>query len=355
MKNFIRIIVWTLVALTIQQSIFLYIENVYLDTDVQIKAEKVEEKEDLKSDNANCINLKDGIDKVSVSSDGRFVAYLDNDKLKILDSNNNVENEFKSEDEGQVVFFKWLTNENNMIVIQKIQNNGQSYYQPVSYNAKKCEARQLADYNLNELKIPIEDENDKIENVVFSTASSTLYIKIKKDNGLSDLYYTNIMNQLSRVRHNKEIGNIVVPTTSTNPVMEMGNSITILNSSDNISIPNVEITKILGTDINDNVYFGSEVDGKITKIYYTTLDDKNLKWNSVNLQKSVNEEDIMVDYSGKVYVNDSETNTITEIMGNSSIKYEGVVIQPYSKGVITKVGNKLIKNEVEDKRILINK
>lgn len=75
----------------------------------------------------------------------------------------------------------------------------------------------------------------------------------------------------------------------------------------------------------------------------------------MNLQKPVSEEDIMIDYSGKVYVNDSSNSTVTEIMGNSSIKYEGAVIQPYSKGVITKVGSKLIKNEVEDKRILINK
>lgn len=44
--------------------------------------------------------MKDGIDKVFVLLDGRFVVYLDNDKFKILDSNSNIENEFKSEDEG---------------------------------------------------------------------------------------------------------------------------------------------------------------------------------------------------------------------------------------------------------------
>lgn len=64
--------------------------------------------------------------------------------------------------------------------------------------------------------------------------------------------------------------------------MEMGNFIIILNSLDNISIFNVEVIKILGMDINDNVYFGFEVDGKIIKIYYIMLGDKNFKWNLVN-------------------------------------------------------------------------
>ena len=171
MKNLVRILVWTLVALVIQQSIFLYVENVYLAADVKIEAEKVEEKETPKEKNLNEIDIKDGIGDVSLSSDGRFVAYLEDNKLKVLDSNDNSEKEFQSENDGEVVFYKWLTNENSMIVIQKVQKNGEFYFEPVSFNAKKGEARQLADFNLNEVKINIENKNDKIDNVVFSTCN----------------------------------------------------------------------------------------------------------------------------------------------------------------------------------------
>ena len=65
MKNLVRILVWTLVALVMQQSIFLYIENVYLAADVKIEAEKVEEKETPKVKNLNEIDIKDGIGDVS--------------------------------------------------------------------------------------------------------------------------------------------------------------------------------------------------------------------------------------------------------------------------------------------------
>lgn len=353
MKNLIRIVVWTLIAIVIQQGIFLYVENIYLSSDVKIQAEKVEEKETPKDNKQNEINIKDGVSKASVSSDGRFVAYIENSKLKVLDSNDNSEKEFQCEDGGDVVFYKWLTNENNIIVIQKVQKKGGAYFEPVSFDAKKGETRQLADFNLNELKIDTRNTSDKVGNVVFSTATHSLYIKINKANGKSDLYYANVMNQLEKVRSNKEIGNIIVPTTSTNAVMEMGNGATILNSPNNIEIPNAKVIKILGSDINDNVYFGEEVSGNITKIYYSALNEGKIKWNMLILSKPVSKEDIIVDYSGKVYINDKSAESVLELISKKTIKYEGDLLQSYSKGIISISGNKLTKYEIGENRISI--
>jgi len=353
MKNLARILVWTLVALVIQQSIFLYVEKIYLASDVKIEAEKVEEKEPPKQKNPNEIDIKDGIENVSISSDGRFVAYMEDSKLKVLDSTDNSEKEFQCDNDSEVVYYKWLTNENNMIVMQKVQKNREFYFEPVSFNAKKGEARQLTDVNLNEVRINIENKNDKIDNVVFSNSTHSLYIKVQKQTGKSDLYYANVMNQLAEVRSNKDIGNIVVPTTNANAVMEMGSSATILNSSGNIEIPNVEVTKILGTDINDNVYFGEEINDKITKIYYTVLSDKKLKWSTLTLTKPVDKTDIIVDYSGKVYINDKLGKSVLELTSKKTIKYEGQLVQAYSKGFISRDNNKLIKNEIGENKISI--
>ena len=354
MKNLIRILVWTLVALIIQQSIFLYVEKIYLASDVKIEAKKVEEKEVPKEKKLNEIEIKDGLDQVSLSSDGRFVAYFEGNKLKVLDSNDNSEKEFQSEKDGEIVFYKWLINENSLIVIQKIREKGELYFEPVSFNAKKGETRQLTDINLNEVKINIKNKNDKVADVVFSNATHSLYIKVKKQSGKNDLYYANVMNQLAEVRSNKDIGNIVVPTTNANAVMEMGDSVTILNSPGNIEIPNVQIAKILGTDINDNVYFGEQVNDKITKIYYTIVSSEKLQWYTLTLQKPVDKEDIIVDYSGKVYVNDKAANSVLELTTKKTIKYEGQFMQSYTKGFISRENNKLIKNEIAENKISIN-
>ena len=348
MKNLLRIVIWTVVAVIIQQGVFLYLENVYLATDYEIKAEKVEDENE-KPEEKEEIVIKDGVENITLSHNGRFVAYMDNGSLKILDSQDDKENEFMPDNKGEVVFYKWLTEGNNMMVIQKAIKNGQLYYEPISYDARKGSTTNVVDFDYNELRIAVESEDEYVENMEFSTATGTFYIKIKKGNGKSDLYSWNIMNELECVRKNKYIGDIVVPTTNSNCVMEMGDSVTILGSSDNIEIPGVTKARVLGADINDYVYFGEESDGYITKICYSILSDEQLKWNVLTLSKAVEKNDITIDYSGKIYINDKESNQVTELTSGKTIKYEGEFVQVYSEGIISKVENKLIKNQLNPK------
>jgi len=346
MKKIKRRLMWFIIALILQQSIFLYVEKVYLSTDLNIKAEQVQDQENL-ADKKTEIDIKKGLNEVKLSSDGRFISYLENSKLEILDSNDNKEKECTIDNGAEVVFYKWLNDEGNMIVIQKIKDKGVYYFEPISFDAKKGEARNLADFDLNKVRIKLESSKDEVDNVVFSTLTHSLYIKVKKSSGKYDLYYANVMNQLKKVKSDKVIGSVVVPTTSTNAVMEEGSTITILNTKGNLSIPNVKAPKILGVDVNDNVYFGEVADNKIKNIYYTVLSDKNRKWNELKLTKPVDKEDIIIDYSGKVYVNDKSAGSVLELTSNKSIKYKGDFVQSYSKGIISRVDNKLMKNTLE--------
>ncbi|BCZ47417.1 hypothetical protein psyc5s11_34840 [Clostridium gelidum] len=346
MSKLKRRLMWFSIAFILQQFIFLCVENVYLGTDLNIKAEKVQEKENL-ADKKTEIDIKSGLNEVKLSTDGRFVSYLEDNKLKILDSNDNKEKECQIDEGAEVVFYKWLSNENNIIVIQKVKEKGVTYFEPVSFDAKKGEARELADYDYNKFRIKLQNSKDKIDDVVFSTPTSTLYIKVKQSDGKCDLYYANIMNQLKKVKADKVLGNVVVPTTSTNAVIEEGSNITILNTKGNLSIPNVKASKILGVDVNDNVYFGEVSDNKIKKIYYTVLSEKNRKWNELKLTNPIDKESIIIDYSGNVYVNNKTEGSVLELTSNKSIKYKGDFVQSYSKGIISKVGNKLMKNKLE--------
>ena len=346
MSKFKRRLMWFSIAFILQQFIFLCVENVYLGTDLNIKAEKVQEKENI-ADKKTEIDIKSGLNEVKLSSDGRFVSYLEGNKLKVLDSNDNKEKECQIDEGAEVVFYKWLSNENNMIVIQKVKEKGVTYFEPVSFDAKKGEARELADFDLNKVRIKLQNLKDKIDDVAFSTSTNTLYIKVKQSDGKCDLYYANIMNQLKKVKADKALGTVVVPTTSTNAVIEDGTNITILNTKGNLSIPNVKASKILGVDVNDNVYFGEVSDNKIKKIYYTVLSEKNRKWNELKLTNPSDKESIIIDYSGKVYVNNKTEGSVLELTSNKTIKYKGDFVQSYSKGIISRVNNKLMKNKLE--------
>lgn len=573
MKNLKKIIAWTAIAIVIQHTIFLYLENVYCSTDISTKAEKVETQESKDSDKME-IKIKSGVTNLTVSSDGRFVAYLDNGKLKVLDSSDNTEkefeniynseekysgeaiessssaedtskdtnknttsntnkntnsnenkktntntatvkqnesknnnesttnnnkningvgnssinentststpegtvdkpesnagnttitetqentgvgpwndvtstdtpatesesvdgqgntgvgpwndevstekndtsssntkatentesNEFNSEGteakenityntdinstintnsmllagtnilgnklgnklgnitllsnqstttktiDAEIVFYKWLPNESNMIVIRKIKENGVYYFEPISFDAKKGKARELADFDLNKMRIELQNEDDKVEDIAFSTSTNSLYIKIKKANGNYSLYYVNVMNQLERVKYNTSIGKVVVPTTNANAVIEENSEIKMLNNGE-VLIPNVEKAKILGTDSSDNVYFGELINGKINKIYYTVLSDKNRSWNELALTNPVEQDDIIIDYSGRVYVNNRADSTVLELTTNQTISYNGELVQSYSKGIVVKSGDTLLKIKIEE-------
>lgn len=550
MKQIKKIIAWIVIAIVIQNTIFLYLENVYCSTDIDTRAERVETQE-LKSNDKMEINIKSGVTNLAISSDGKFVAYLDNGKLKVLDSSNNTEKEFeniynseeryngegailessdssdksknnkknnnsnntnsnkninsnenkktntstvkenKSEKENEdtnknnqningegnssvnenintphensdkpqnnigntitpetsensgigpwndetstdtpntengqentgigpwnddistekpntdtnnskepqnieaqenitynsdisrivntnpmlltatnifgknitllskqsatkiidaeIVFYKWLPNESNMIVIRKIKENGTYYFEPISFDAKKGKVRELADFDLNKIRIELQNIEDKVDDIAFSTSTNSLYIKIKKANGNSSLYYVNVMNQLERVKYNISIGKVVVPTTNANAIIEEDSEIKMLNNG-KVSIPNVENAKILGTDSSDNVYFGEFVNNKIKKIYYTVLSDKNGNWNELNLANPVEQGDIIIDYSGKVYVNDKSNSSVLELITNQIISYEGDLVQSYSKGIIVKTDDILVKVNIK--------
>lgn len=179
MKKIKRRLMWFIIALILQQSIFLYVEKIYLSTDLSINAEQVQDQENL-ADKKTEIDIKKGLNEVKLSSDGRFISYLENSKLEIFDSNDNKEKECTVDNGAEVVFYKWLNNEGNMIVIQKIKDKGVYYFEPMSFDAKKGEARDLADFDLNKVRIKLESSKDVVDNVVFSTSTHSLYIKVKK-------------------------------------------------------------------------------------------------------------------------------------------------------------------------------
>lgn len=346
MRKIKRKLMWFTIALILQQSMFLFVDKVYLASDLNIKAERVEEEENI-ADKKSEIDIKSGLGKIKLSSDGRYVSYVEDNKLKVLDSNDNKEKVCEIDSGAQVVFYKWLNDEGNMIVIQKIKEKGVYYFEPISFDAKKGEARDLTDFDLNKVRVKLESSKDEIENVVFSTLTHSLYIKVKKSSGKYDLYYANVMNQLKKVKSEKVIGCLAVPTTSTNAVMEEGANINILNTKENLLIPNAKSAKILGADVNDNVYFGEVSDNKIKNIYYAVLSDTNKKWYKLKLTSPVNKDDIIIDYSGKVYVNNKSENSVLELTSNKSIKYKGDLVQSYSKGIISRQDNKLTKNKLE--------
>ena len=128
--------------------------------------------------------------------------------------------------EGQVVSYKW-TDGSKMYIIKRVSEGDGNYFKATLYDAKEKEFKDLIDYDKNDVKIAIENKNDVIGDFTYSTASAGMYIKVNKSNGNSDLYMCDTMNKLKKVRKNKEIGDIELPTNLGKCIMTLSGVITI--------------------------------------------------------------------------------------------------------------------------------
>lgn len=340
MKVLKGILICTVIGIVIQNLAFLYVEKIYLVSNNSYAIKKIETSSSSKME----CNINDKAYDIQVSHDGDFISYIVDGNLKIYDAKNDKENSYK-EVSGKLVYYKWLTDCNKIIAIEKIIKSGKQYFVPISYDARSGEGNEITDFDMKEIKIKASD-SEKIDMVAFSTVSSSLYIKVKDEAGKSDLYYANQMNDLEKVKSKIVIGNMVVPITSSNVVMENDNKILILNETDSLNIPNVSKPRILGTDKNNKVYFCDDNNGKTNLIYYADVTEKNYRWSRIKLKNEENISDIYIDYSGQTYVNYPKEKKIKELKKDLEISYEGEFLQTYSGGLVSKSGTKIIKKEL---------
>jgi len=341
MEKILKIMIWTIIALFIQHGIFIYIEFSYLNTDSPIVIKKVEESKEEKYDETDAIDIGQNSEKISISNDGEYISYLKNGKLKVIEWDNKKLKSFSGEVEGEVLAYKWLPEEKIIIAIQKIKVDEKYYYEPVSYNVAKGEINELIDFNYNKTTIPF-NNGEKVDDIEFSTSTHSLYIKIIKETGLSDIYYCNVMNIIKKVSYNKSIGKIIVPRTDTNVVFESEGKIRILNSENEIEIPKVKIARIIGIDGNDNIYYGDEKDDKIDSIYYREFENETGIWKVNYLDEPTEKTNIIVSNEGNIYYINKEGRYITDILSAKTFGYEGTFIGTYDKGFIA-VSKNIIK------------
>lgn len=343
MKKFKLILICTIVTIFLQQLAFLYVENIYISRDDNIEAVEVEENDEEENET---ITLKDNAENINVSTDGLYVAYNKGNNLLVYNSEDDSVNDLSSKLEGQVVSYKW-TDGSKMYIIKRVSEGDGNYFKATLYDAKEKEFKDLIDYDKNDVKIAIENKNDVIGDFTFSTASAVMYIKVNKSNGNSDLYMCDTMNKLKKVRKNKEIGDIELPTNLGKCIMTLSGVITILDGND-IPIPEGINPRILGSSLKDKtnyIYIGNEENGKITKILYKQLDSTG-EWNTISLKEPVLKSDIKVTKRGNVYVNYSNEKLVLNVDTEKEFKYKGEFVQYYADGFISKQDNDLIKTPI---------
>lgn len=131
-----RIIIWSILPLSIELMGLLYVDKIYLRRNGNYKIEKVVEKEEKKIDNLE-IPMDENINKIQLSHDGKYVSYIKNGNIEIINTLNGEKTSVESS-LGELNYYTWLPDRARMYIFEKhIKENGQSYMKLYSYDKDK--------------------------------------------------------------------------------------------------------------------------------------------------------------------------------------------------------------------------
>lgn len=341
MKKFRKVLIWIMLSLIIQGSMYFYIDKYYLSNNTKLKVTKVEKKNNDENSDLE-IKLSENAKDITMSFDGKYVAYYDEDILKVSNTKTGEEKEINFDEDVKLSYYKWISDRNRIIIAEKHKNEDGGYgFKLAYYDVDKDAKEEFKDLTWG-------DEDSVVEDIQESTITNVIYVKVSRGGGNSRLYWINIMAEMKRVPTRVQmIGDIALIYHKDKLLYESTtyNKIYATGMDDSLDIEGVEKPRLLGVDIDDNVYIGQEQKDKLTKVYYGELETPTSQWESIIFDQPIEEKDIHITEEGKIIINDNLNGIIKEIATGKETKYVGKFLQIYQGGVSSISENKLIKTK----------
>jgi hypothetical protein len=343
-----RIIVWSILPLSIELMGLLYVDKVYLKPNSDYTIEKVEENEEKSIKNLE-IPVDGNAKDIKLSYDGKYLSYIEDNNIVTINTLNGEKMQVDASSEGELNYYNWLPDRHRMYIGEKIKNeNGESYIKLYYYDRDKNEKNQILDNHYNKIKIPLANYKYNITDIVNSTLTGVAYIKVETNDNRYNIYRLNTMSQMEKFKGYLKIGNMEILNRDDRMIYEdlKYDKVRITDRENSLRIPDAENLCLLGVDGEDNIYLGNVKGDKIDKIYYGNIEKNEKLWNSVNITNPAKKQDIHVCKNGKVYIENKETGVIKDIFSGSEKKYNGRVIQYYNKGAGALYNGKFVKVEL---------
>lgn len=345
MKAIKRIMVWSILPLSIELMGLLYADKIYLKPSSNYTIEKIEEKEEKTVENLE-IPLDENAQDIKISYNGKYLSYVKDGNIEIINTLNGEKINVDTSSEGELNYYTWLPDRNRMYIGEKLKNeNEESCIKLYYYDRDKNEKEQVIDNHYTKIKIPLANSKYGIKDIAISTLTGVNYIKVETNNNRYNIYRLNTMSQMEKYKGYLKVGNINILNRDDRMIYEdlRYGRIRISDRENSLRIPGAEELCLLGVDGEDKIYLGRVKSDKIDKIYYGTIEEDENLWKNVELSTSINRDDIHVSSKGKVYINYKEKSVIKELFSGIEKEYKGNIIQYYNKGVGTLYNGKFIK------------
>lgn len=338
MKNFKKIVVWVIISLILQSSVLLYLDKYYFVTETNFQAKKVETPKKPTIKNVQ-INVPDTATQMSVSYDGKYLAYYEADTLKVVNTLTGEKKVVGFDKDIKLSFYKWQSDVDNLLIAEKKTTTKGDSIKLSRYEPQKDKKFDVNNDNKgNPIPILLPDKKSEVQDLEFSALTNMIYAKIGHSGSRNSIYAIDVMARMNKLKINSYFtGNIVSFRTDSRMVYEdlTYHKIYVTGLGGAITIKGVTSPALLATDEDDNLYIGQRDGDKITKIYYGQVTDSTSKWNSIDLKNPVKAKDIFISGSGKIYINDNLKGLVLNVTDNKEINYKGQFLQIYNGGMFS--------------------
>jgi len=343
MKASKRVLIWIIISLFLQSSLYLFLDKIYFAEQHNIKITNIANFFNKTTIKPN-VNFPDGATDIMLSYDGTYTTYFDvNGILKVLDTNTGKFLNIKFSSGAKCIAYKWLPETNMLMLAEKLTIDGQRYIKFYSYDPDKETKLEIRDYGTNQADyVSLNDENTKAD-IVVSPLTGLMYIKIYSNNITSAIYRIDRNEEMTQVPTNgREIGNIAVASSDDHLAYEdeSNNTIKTNTGQGSVQISDAPNLRLLGVDASDNIYFGESENGEISTIYYGVLSTNTSSWKKITLKQVASPNNILILQSGDIYI--SNGSSIIRTKDGKTINYKGTLIGIFNNYVASIVNKKLV-------------
>jgi hypothetical protein len=337
-------IIGFLSILIIQFGVLVFLEKVYFFDNATYASTKVDNNAAIALQWSK-LTLEGNRTSTSISYDGKYLAYLKDTSLYVLNSENSKKNMVSAGKGMEITYFKWIYDRNRLIIAEKpINSKDGAYYKLYYYEIDKASKTEIFNEVDNKsIKIPIHDSKEKVSSIEMSTLTNAIYVKLTDPNNLSSIYRINIMAQESRIKTvTNHIGKIASTKRDDVLIYENLDNKKVISSSDNlpVEIDGQSSLSLLGTDNNDNTYLALTNNAKTNLIYYGNMTSH--QWEKIYIKTAADPKNIYVNLKGQIFINDDSKSIIKEISTGKEIHYSGNLIDLYQDGMISEQDHQII-------------
>lgn len=331
MKTLSRILAWLLLSLILQGGICLFLDKFYFIDEKNVKITQIRDT-NKRQDISAKLNFPIASSGIELSYDGGYTSYFDIDKnFKLAETRtgNIIDIPFNSN--AKCISFKWLPDSNIIILVEVLRLKKGDEIRFSSFNVTKGVKKDIGDSTDNDCSISLKGQNTNVA-IEVSTLTGVMYIKVTNDSS-SKLYRIDRNESMTKIStHGNRIGSFQIASHDDFLVYEDKTTNEIKTTEDKKILEFEEATKLylIAADGINNIYIGNKSDGKTSKIYYGNLSDDVDLWNYVTLENPTEPENIIVTYSGQIYLN-TQTGNIINLKDNSTNTFQGELIGIYDK------------------------